>query len=81
MENFELNDSGLRVWRHKTNKRLFLEQQYGWVDKVVMLDETEGRQVIDIYRASTYNFGAWEPVTQDEYKLVKQKYTDIYGNR
>lgn len=74
----ELNEFGLRVWKHKTNKRLFLEQSYRWVDSLVLLDETEERQVVDSFQASTFNYGVWEPMTPDEFKLAKGKYRDIY---
>ena len=74
----ELNEYGLRVWKHKTNKRLFLEQSYRWKDRLTLIDETEGRQVIDTYQASTYNYGAWTPMSQEEYNSVKSKFTEIY---
>jgi hypothetical protein len=74
----ELNEFGLKVWKHKTNKRIFLEQSYRWKDNLVLLDETEGRQVIDSYTASTYNYSAWEPMTKEEYDKVKSKYREIY---
>lgn len=74
----ELNEFGLRVWKHKTNRRLFLQQSYRWKDTLVLLDETESRQIVDSFRASTFNYDAWEPMTLNEFKLVKQKYRDIY---
>jgi len=45
----ELNEHGLKVWRHKTNKRLFLQQSYLWKDHIVLLDEMEGRQIVDTF--------------------------------
>lgn len=76
--NNELNEHGLRVWKHKTIKRLFLEQNYRWKDSLLLIDETEERQIVDTFRASTYDFGAWEPMTQEEYDSVKSKYREIY---
>jgi hypothetical protein len=49
----ELNEYGLKVWKHKTNKRLFLQQSYRWKDNLLLLDETEGRQIVDTFIAST----------------------------
>ena len=46
-DNNELNEHGLLVFKHKTNKRLFLQKTYRWVDRLILLDETEGRQIID----------------------------------
>lgn len=75
----ELNEHGLRVWKHKTNKRLFLQQSYRWKDSLVLLDETEGRQIVDVFIASTFDYGAWTPMSQEEYNSVKLKYRDIYN--
>lgn len=74
----ELNEYGLAVWKHKTNKRLFLFQSYRWKDILHLLDETEDRQLIDSFKASTYDYGAWESVTIEEFTKVKSKYRDIY---
>lgn len=74
----KLNEFGKRVWKHKTNKRLFLEQSYEWVDNLILLDETEGRQVVDSYKSSTYDFSAWQPMTKEEYDSVNSKYTEVY---
>lgn len=74
----ELNDHGLKVWKHKTNKRLFLQQSYRWKDNLVLLDETEGRQIVDGFVASTFDYGAWEPMTKEEYDSVKSKYREVW---
>lgn len=75
----KLNEFGKRVWKHKTNKRLFLEQSFGWKDNLILLDETEGRQVVDSYKVSEYDFSAWEPMTQEEYDLVDSSYKEIFN--
>ncbi len=74
----KLNEHGLRVWKHKTNKRLFLEQTYSWVDRLTLLDETEERQHVMSFKASTFDYNAWEPMTQEEYDSVKACYKEIY---
>ena len=76
----ELDEYGLSVWKHKTNKRLFLEKSYRWVDSISLIDETEGRQHIDSYKASTYDFGAWTPMTAEEFGKVKSNFKEIYQN-
>lgn len=75
----ELNEFGLKVWKHKTNKRLFLQQSYRWVDRLLLLDESEGRQVVDSFKESTYDFSAWEPMTKEELDSVKSCYKEIYN--
>jgi hypothetical protein len=77
--NMELNEFGKRVWKHKTNKRLFLEQAYRWKDSLILLDETEGRQVVDSFVASTFDYSAWEPMTKEEYDSVVSNYLEIYS--
>jgi hypothetical protein len=74
----ELDSFGKRVWKHKTNKRLFLEQSYRWVDRLILLDETDGRQIVDEYKASTYDYSAWQPMSKKEYDLVKSNFKEIY---
>jgi type IV secretory pathway VirB4 component len=75
----ELNEHGLKVWKHKTNKRLFLKQSYRWKDSLILLDETEERQIVDIFKASTFNYSSWIPMTQEEFDSVKSKFTEIYN--
>ena len=64
MEHIELNEHGLLVFKHKTNKRLFLERSYRWVDRLTMIDETYGRDVVMDFQYSTFDFHAWKPLTQ-----------------
>ncbi len=58
---------------------MFLQQSYRWKDNLVLIDETEGRQIIDSYKASTYDYGAWTPMTKEEYDSVKSYYKEIYN--
>jgi len=75
----ELNEWGMAVWRHKENKNLFVERHYRWCDRVIVLDETETRRVVDDARFSEFDFTDWIPVTVEEYKKVKQFDKDIYN--
>jgi hypothetical protein len=74
----ELNEWGLAVWRHKENKNLFVERAYNWCDRVIVLDETKTRRVINDAQFSTFNFTDWIPVTVEEFKKVKQFDKEIY---
>lgn len=76
----ELNENGLRVWKHKTNKRLFLQQSYRCKDNLILLDETEGRQIIMSFKASSFDYSAWSAITTEEYSNVKKKFSEIWGN-
>ena len=78
MQTFELNEYGLLVFKHKTNKRLFLQRSYRWVDRLTLLDETEGRAHVMDFKFSDFDFSAWEPVTPAEYAKVKRNLKEIY---
>ena len=73
-----LDQFGQAVWKHKNNRSLFAERSYDWVDRVIVLDETEGRKVVDDVKFSTFDFTDWTPMTVEEYQRVDQNYKDIY---
>ena len=75
-----LDEHGLLVFKHKTNKRLFLQRSYHWVDRLMLLDESIGRQCIMDFKFSTFDFSAWTSITQDEFKKVKSNYKEIYND-
>jgi hypothetical protein len=74
----ELNEFGRAVWRHKENKNLFVSREYNWCDRVIVLDETESRRIIDDVPFSTFDFTNWIPITAEEFKKVKHNFKDIY---
>lgn len=79
----ELNEHGMLVFKHKTNKQLFLQRSYRWVDRLTLIHEYEEdddvcRQIIDYYEYSTYDLSAWEPMTVEEYSRVKSYFKEIY---
>jgi hypothetical protein len=80
MENKEnwLTEFGLLVWKHKTHKGLFLHRHYHWVDRVTLVDEANGRRVVDSFKHSTFDYSAWELITKEEDSKVKDNYTEIY---
>ncbi len=81
MNKIELNEHGLAVWKHGTNKRLFLQQSYRWVDSITLIDETEERQIIMSFITSTFDYTAWVPMTTEEYSKVKAEFKEIYDVR
>ena len=72
MTPIELNEWGLAVWQHKENKNLFVSRAYNWCDRVIVLDETEGRRVINDTQFSTFDFTDWIPVTVEEFKRLNR---------
>ena len=76
--NLILNEFGKRVWKHKSNKKLFLEQAYGWKQNLYLLDETNGRKIAASYDETEVDFLEWEPMTKFEYDLVEYKYCEVY---
>mgnify|MGYP001436906370 CR=1 FL=1 len=73
-----LNEYGDAVWRHKSDKNLFVERSYEWCDRVIVLNETEGRRVVDDTAYSTFDFTDWIPVTKSEMAKVKANFKEIY---
>jgi hypothetical protein len=75
-----LNEFGLLIWKHKTNKRLFLHRYYYWVDRVTLIDEDSdsGRQIIQDFKHSTFNYLPWELISKEEEQKVKNSYIEIY---
>jgi len=78
MEN-ELNDYGLLVFKHKTNKNIFLQRSFKWIDRITMIDEAEGRQIIDTFKFSEFDLSSWEAVTREEYSKAKKSFKEMYS--
>jgi hypothetical protein len=75
-----LNEYGLAVWRHKTKPFLFAQRAYDWVDRIVLIDESDGvhRTIVDDVKFSTFDFTDWIAVTHHQYTKVKAMYREIY---
>ncbi len=74
-----LSECGLLIWKHKTNKRLFLERGCSCFSRITLVDETTGiREVIDSFKFSTFDFRNWKLLTKEEYSKVENLYKDIY---
>lgn len=74
----QLNEFGMAVWYHKTNQCLFAQRSYDWVDRIIVLDETDGRKVVEDTLFSIFDFSEWMPMTVEEYQRVKSKYKEIH---
>ena len=61
-----LNDYGQLEWRLKTNAKILTSRAYYWVNRVILLDETEGRRVIGTTKISDMELDKWEPVKPEE---------------
>jgi hypothetical protein len=91
LEKHYLTEHGMVVYKHKTNKELFIQRSFHWKDSCSLIHEHyrkdstcetggyEARQHIDSYRFSTYDFGAWELMTKEEFDSVKGSYKEIYN--
>lgn len=62
-----LNDNGLLVWRHNTIPDRWVDRQYYWCDRVLVLD---GRKVIEDTKFSDFDFSEYTPITSAEYKAM-----------
>lgn len=77
-DTIELDEYGMAVWKHKTNKNLFVQRSYSWCDRVIVLDETTNRSIVDDTKFSTFDFTDWTPMTKEEYLSVKSNFKEIY---
>jgi hypothetical protein len=77
--NMTLDEFGKKVWKHKTNKRLFLEQAYIWKERLILIEEFEDeRNGVMTFELNGFDFSAWTPMTKKEYDSVKSQYKEIY---
>jgi hypothetical protein len=75
----ELDEFGKKVWKHKTNKRLFLEQSYIWKERLTLIEEFEDeRNVVMTFELNSFDFSAWAPMTKEEFDSVKSYYKETF---
>jgi len=76
----ELDEFGKRVWKHKTNKRMFLEQTYHWKKTMVLIEEFEDeRNIVMSLDIEKTDLSSWMPMTKKEFDSVKRNYKEIYN--
>jgi len=69
----KLNELGLAIWKHNTIPDRWVDRQYDWCDRVLVLD---GRTVIDDTKFSTFDFSEYTAITPEEYKELLQCQSD-----
>ena len=78
----ELDEFGKKVWKHKTNKRLFLEQSYIWKERLTLIEEFEDeRNVVMTFELNSFDFSAWTPMTKEEFDSVKSYYKETFKSK
>lgn len=75
----ELNEFGRAIWKHQENKNLFAERSYRWLDRIIVLDESNGRQIVEDTKFSNFDFSNWTPMSIEEFSRVKECYREIYN--
>lgn len=78
MEHIELDEFGRLAFRHIKNKNIFLHKPFRWINRGVVLDEKEGRRVLEDKLFTSYNMEEWVPVTKEQDQNVKRTYMEIY---
>lgn len=67
----KLNEYGLAIWKHD-HYNFTAERAYSWVDRILVMDESRGRLVMQDVPYSTFDFREWTPVTMLEYlEMIK----------
>ena len=76
----ELDEFGKKVWKHKTNKRMFLEQSYNWKERLTLIEEFgDERNVVMQFNTAGFDFSAWTPMSQSEFDSIRSYYREIYN--
>ncbi len=78
MKTIKLNEYGLAVWRYKYSTSLFVQRDYDWVDRVVIMYETFTRRIVHDAKYSEFDFTDWIPMTVEEYSKVKESFKEAY---
>jgi hypothetical protein len=81
-KSYWLNEHGLVILQFKKQPHLFAHRDYHWVDKISIIDESDGRRSysgsspvgIFISQTKEENF---IPILPEEYKLIKINYSEI----
>lgn len=75
---FWCNEHGQFILQNKTNRKLFAQRAYYWIDRVIIIDETNGgRRIIDDKKQSDFCSEDWEIILPEEEKLIKKNYSEI----
>ena len=78
MNIFWLNIYGKLIFQNKDDKYLFAERTSRHIDKIVLLDESHGyRNYVGECRFSEFKLSNWIPISKEEYKMIKTRYTEI----
>lgn len=72
MDKIELNEYGLAIWRNTLVPGLTAEQQYRWVDRVIILNANR-TSILDCPAAALTSGGGWVPMTRDEYAALLKR--------
>lgn len=77
---YRLNEFGRAIWYNKNNPNLFAERSYDWVDRIVLIDESDNynRYIVDDMLFSTFDFTDWVPVTKAQYSKVCHLLREIH---
>lgn len=73
----ELNESGRLAFQNKAMPNLFAHRAFRWVDRILFLDESNGRRVVHTQSYSDFNHAGWRPVTVEEDNSVVNNYDEL----
>lgn len=67
-------DNKSQLFRNKKNPNLYADRTYYWVDRIIVVDESDGTLlVIDDTKFSTFDFTDWEEISYEEYIIYKAR--------
>ena len=73
----ELNEHGRLAFQNKAMPYLFAHRAYRWVDRIIFIDESNGRRHVHEQPYSSFSHANWIPVTKEEDKTVISNYDEL----
>lgn len=64
----KLNDYGQAIWLHNDIPNIVLDRPYDWCDRAFIIDENQGRLVIDERKFSEMHLDNWTPLDYNAYR-------------
>lgn len=62
----ELNEHGLLIFKHSSNKNIMLFRSYKWVDRILLINKKTNEYIMG-FKYSTFDLTEWTPITKEEY--------------
>lgn len=76
----ELDEYGRLVFQNNAIPYLFAHRAFSWVDRIIFLDESNGRRHIHEQTYSSFSDACWTPITKEQDDTVISTYNELNNN-